>query len=164
MDSLLTLARTEAGLDPGRVHPVAVVELITHALGRAGVPATVLTVDGDPMVDGDKALLERAFFNLIDNAQRHGHGLSAIRVQQPGDVLVTIDDHGPGVPTAERERIFERFATNRAARGSSSGTGLGLALVAEAMTAHGGAVWCTDHDGFGARFVVRLPAARSDGD
>ncbi len=164
MDSLLTLARTEAGLDPGRVHPVAVVELITHALGRAGVPASVLSVNGDPLVDGDKALLERAFFNLIDNAQRHGHGLSAVRVDEGGDVLVTFEDQGPGVPAAERERIFERFATNRTARGSSSGTGLGLALVAESMSAHGGSVWCTDSDGSGARFVVRLPAARSTGD
>jgi signal transduction histidine kinase len=163
MDSLLTLARTEAGLDPGRVQPIAVVELITHALGRAGVSPAVLSVEGDPMVDGDKVLLERAFFNLIDNAQRHGHGLSAVRVEDGEDVRVSFDDRGPGIPTAERERIFERFATNRTARGSSSGTGLGLALVAESMSAHGGSVWCTDSDGPGARFVVRLPTARSNG-
>jgi signal transduction histidine kinase len=161
MDSLLTLARTEAGLDPGRMHPVAVVELVAHALARAGLPAALLHVEGDPVVNGDKALLERAFFNLFDNAQRHGHGLSAVRIQQADEhVVVLIDDHGPGVPPAERERIFERFATNRAARGSSSGTGLGLALVAECVAAHGGSVWCTDHDGRGARFVVRLPTHR----
>jgi signal transduction histidine kinase len=162
MDSLLTLARTEAGLED-RLQPVAVVELIVRALGRAGLPAGVLSVDGDSMVDGDKDLLERAFFNLIDNAQRHGHGLTAVRVEQStGDVLVLIDDHGPGVPATERERIFERFATNRTARGSSSGTGLGLAIVAESVEAHGGSVWCTEHDGPGARFVVRLPAARTE--
>jgi signal transduction histidine kinase len=161
MDSLLTLARTEAGLDPDRVHPVAVVELVAHALARAGLPAALLHVEGDPVVNGEKALLERAFFNLFDNAQRHGHGLSAVRIQQPDEhVVVLIDDHGPGVPAAERERIFERFATNRAARGSSSGTGLGLALVAECVAAHHGSVWCTDHDGGGARFVVRLPTYR----
>jgi signal transduction histidine kinase len=165
MGSLLTLARTEAGLDPDRLHPTALVELISQSLRRAGLPATVLTVTGDPVVEGDKALLERAFFNLIDNAERHGGGITAIRIEQSADdVMVIFDDQGPGVPATERERIFERFATNRVARGSSSGTGLGLALVAESVGAHGGSVWCTDHAAPGARFVVRLPAARPDGD
>lgn len=159
LDSLLTLARTEDGLEPDRLNEVSVAALAAHALDRAGVgPELLLPVDPG-MVLGDKGLLERALFNLIENAQRHGHGVTAVRVERlHGDVAVFVEDEGPGVPTAERERIFERFATNRAARGSSSGTGLGLALVAQTVTAHGGTVWCTERSGPGARFVIRLPS------
>lgn len=159
LESLLSLARAEAGLDRDQLVPLSVASLVTHALARAGVGVHVVHSSGSDEVAGDKALLERAFFNLIVNAQRHGQGLTDIRVEEAdGQVVTFVDDNGPGVPAGERERVFERFATNRAARGSSSGTGLGLALVAQAVTAHGGAVWCTGRDGPGARFVVSLPA------
>ena len=159
LDSLLTLARTEDGLEAERLNEVSVGAIAAHAVERAGVRPDVLTTAGPDLVLGDKELLERALFNLIENAQRHGRGVTGVRVAQlGGDVAVFVDDEGPGVPVAERERIFERFATNRAARGSSSGTGLGLALVAQTVSAHGGTVWCTDHGGHGARFVIRLPA------
>jgi two-component system sensor histidine kinase MtrB len=78
-----------------------------------------------------------------------------------GELLVLVDDAGPGVPVEDRERIFERFATSRAARGSSSGTGLGLALAAQMIRAHGGVLWCTDRPGQGARFVASLPREAS---
>ena len=72
-------------------------------------------------------------------------------------LLVLFDDAGQGIPLEDRERIFERFATSRAARGSSSGTGLGLALATQTLSAHGGALWCTDNPAEGARFVASLP-------
>jgi signal transduction histidine kinase len=101
------------------------------------------------------------FRNLFENAERHGGGLTAVLVSRSGDdVLVEVDDAGRGVPPEERERVFERFATGPTRRGSSSGTGLGLALVAETAAAHGGAVWCTSSPAGGARFVVRLPEAK----
>jgi len=74
-------------------------------------------------------------------------------------VLIVSDD-GPGVPEAERERIFERFVrldTDRAR--SAGGSGLGLAIVAEIVAAHGGTVVVEDAPGGGAGFVVRLPVA-----
>lgn len=164
LDSLLTLARAEAGLDPELVSAAPVAEIISRALQRAGLPSQpIQDTAGDAFVRGDPALLERAFFNLIDNAQRHGGGLVSVRVEGgEGSVNVIFDDSGPGVPAAERERIFERFATRGTTRGSSPGTGIGLALVAETLHAHGGAVWCADRAGVGARFVVRLP--RSEGE
>lgn len=159
LDSLLTLARAEEGLEPEQLNQVSMAAVAAHALDRARVQPEVLSAADPGIVMGDKALLERALFNLIDNAQRHGHGVHALRVERVGhDVEVSVDDRGPGVPVADRERIFERFATNRSARGSSSGTGLGLALVKQAVSAHSGAVWCTEAGGPGARFVIRLPA------
>ncbi len=163
LNSLLTLARTEDGLDSERLHDVSMATLAAHALDRAGVGPDVLFPADPGIVVGDKELLERAMFNLIENAQRHGQGVTAVRIERmQGDVAVLVDDEGPGVPVSERERIFERFATNRTARGSSSGTGLGLALVAQTVSAHNGTVLCTDRPGGGARFVVRLPSRPED--
>ena len=77
----------------------------------------------------------------------------------PGSAILTVDDAGPGVDPGDRERIFERFARGRGARGGQPGTGLGLSIVAETVRAHGGSVWCTTAPTGGARFVLRLPLA-----
>ena len=74
-----------------------------------------------------------------------------------------VDDDGPGIPAADRERVFERFArVDGGSRGAQPGTGLGLSLVAETLRAHDGAVWCADAPGNGARLVVRLPLAPAE--
>ena len=116
--------------------------------------------DGDLVVDVDRAQVARALVNLFDNADRHGEGLCAVRVQRSGaSVLVLVDDDGPGVPDGESGRIFQRFA-RAGSRHSRPGSGLGLSLVDETVRAHGGAVWAERAPGGGARFVVKLPAVR----
>jgi len=158
LDDLLALARTEAGLHQDEPEPLSLAELLTHTLSRSGRPAGLLSVAADGAVSGRKLAMERALVNLMDNADRHGGGLVEVSVRRAGDrAVVFVDDAGPGVPAAERDRIFERFATGQAARGSSAGTGLGLALVAETVAAHGGRVQCRDRPGGGARMVVELP-------
>jgi two-component system OmpR family sensor kinase len=72
-------------------------------------------------------------------------------------VRVTVDDRGPGVPTALRERIFEPFYRLPGASESVGGVGLGLSLVKSIATRHLGSVYCEDRPGGGARFVVELP-------
>jgi signal transduction histidine kinase len=162
LDNLLHLARADAGLDLTDATPLPLHDLLRHTLARAGHRAELLHGERDGEVRGDKFLLERAFANLIDNADRHGGGLCAVTIQPDGgNLLVLVDDDGPGVPPEDRERIFDRFATSRSARRSSSGTGLGLALAAQTLTAHDGALWCTDRPGRGARFVASLPAVAS---
>jgi two-component system sensor histidine kinase MtrB len=162
LDNLLHLAKADAGLDLTDATPVPLHDLLHHTLVRGGHPADLLHGDRTGEVRGDKFLLERAFANLIDNADRHGGGLRAVTIQrQAGKLLVLVDDDGPGVPLEDRERIFDRFATSRSARRSSSGTGLGLALAAQTLAAHHGALWCTDGPGQGARFVASLPAVAS---
>ncbi|MGQ0842502.1 MAG: sensor histidine kinase [Sporichthyaceae bacterium] len=159
LDSLLALARAEAGLDPDAVSPVPIAAVLAGALERAGLPVDLLEDRaGDAFVRADPALLERAFFNVIDNAQRHGGRLTAVGLDADSSaVRVTFDDDGPGVPPEHRARIFERFATGGATRGSSSGTGIGLALVTETLQAHGGAIWYSERGVRGARFVLELP-------
>ncbi|MCT2584405.1 HAMP domain-containing sensor histidine kinase [Actinophytocola gossypii] len=163
LDDLLALARTEAGIAQDAPQPIALPELLTHAVTGSGRDPGLLSVAGDMrngVIGGRKLALERAFVNLMDNADRHGGGLTGVTVRGAGRAVeVLVDDAGAGVPAEDRERIFERFATRSGARGAAGGTGLGLALVRETVVQHGGTVECTDSPAGGARFVVRLPLA-----
>jgi signal transduction histidine kinase len=105
--------------------------------------------------------MERAVANLLDNAAQHAGGPVRIGVEGSGDrVRIMVEDAGPGVPGAERERIFERFARGSAAR-HRVGTGLGLALVAEHARLHDGRAWVEDRPGGGSRFIIELPVRRT---
>ncbi|MFI7674182.1 ATP-binding protein [Actinophytocola sp. NPDC049390] len=165
LEDLLALARAEAGLQQDMPETASLQDLLEHTVLNSGRDLTVLDVVEDSSIRCRKLALERAFTNLMDNADRHGRGLVGVRVHRTAaGAEVLVDDAGPGVPAADRERIFERFATGRAGRGSSAGTGLGLALVAETIAAHGGEVRCEDRPGGGARMVVMLPVAEDTTD
>lgn len=162
LDDLLELARSDAGLDRRPKTPVELGQLLRQVLSEIGCDPSLLTGVDEVAVLADKARLSRLFRNLFENAETHGGGLTGIELNRAKDqVLVLVDDSGAGIPPADRERVFERFATGATKRGSSSGTGLGLALVAETAAAHGGSVWCSTSPSGGARFVVRLPEAMS---
>ncbi|GAB3403359.1 sensor histidine kinase [Flindersiella endophytica] len=160
--NLLELSRAEAGLDPGDVEDISVAALVADTLAETGRPAELLARPPKlPLVRADAARLKRVVLNILDNADQHAGGTARITVTaQDRRVLLCFDDNGAGVPPADRERIFERFATGKGPRRSATGTGLGLALATETVAAHGGAMWCTDRsDGQGARFVISLPEA-----
>ncbi|MFZ5851971.1 MAG: ATP-binding protein [Actinomycetota bacterium] len=162
LDDLIELARADAGwqVGDGVGERLSLRELLWYTLRDTGRPTDLLAPGEDCPVLADKIALQRAFVNLLDNADRHGRGVVGLGVHRDGDTaLVHVDDAGPGVPAEARSRIFERFATVARGRGSTAGTGLGLALVAQTLAAHHGAVWCTDRPGGGARFVVSLPLA-----
>lgn len=162
LDDLLELARSDAGLYQRPTALVDLGQLLRQVLGEVGRDPSILTGATDVTVAADKPRLGRLFRNLFENAATHGEGLTAVHITRAdGDVLILIDDAGPGIRPEDRERVFERFATGATQRRSSSGTGLGLALVAETAVAHGGAVWCSGAPDGGARFVVRLPESRS---
>ncbi|MQY18477.1 HAMP domain-containing sensor histidine kinase [Nocardia macrotermitis] len=158
LDDLLALARAEARIHRADAEPLSVRELLTHTLEELHYRPELLNVSGDATVTGRKIELERALANLLENAERHGGGAIAITARPVGhDVVITVEDAGPGVAPEDRERIFDRFVTVRRSRRSGAGTGIGLALVAETIAAHGGNVVCVDRPGGGARFVVTMP-------
>jgi signal transduction histidine kinase len=102
---------------------------------------------------GDRQRLTQAVMNLAHNAVQHtGEGdVIALGSAHDGDIArIWVADSGPGVPEADRERIFERFA--------GDGTGLGLAIVRTIAAAHGGRVELVSEQGEGARFEIVLPA------
>jgi signal transduction histidine kinase len=162
---LLEISRADAGNTDLVVEDVRLAALVRQVLARrsaAGGSAVDLTVRADAadvIVRADKRRLERVLRNLIDNADSHGGGLTAVTVERStAGACVVVDDAGPGVPEAERAVVFERFARgSRSTRTSSDGSGLGLALVSRHVQLMGGTVEATDAPGGGARFVVRLP-------
>lgn len=114
-------------------------------------------------VNGDDVLLRQAFSNLLRNcleACAGGARPAQIVVRgevNAGDVLVTVDDNGPGLSPAALSRLFQPFATTKAA-----GTGLGLAIVQKVIVSHNGLIVAGSSPSGGARFQVRLPARESD--
>jgi two-component system, OmpR family, sensor histidine kinase MtrB len=146
---------SKVGLHTEAMDMVELVQVLAMSIIRASVPITVNS--GPTVIYSDKRFLERVIANIIDNAQRHGRGLKRVTMDRVGDTLtIAFDDNGPGVPELDRRRIFERFARGAAAR-HGTGSGLGLALVAEYSALLGGRVTVSDAPGGGARFTLTLP-------
>ncbi|HWG92902.1 MAG TPA: HAMP domain-containing sensor histidine kinase [Mycobacteriales bacterium] len=159
---LLELARADL---PADRRPTDVVALVQRAAAVHGLPPEAVEASGDgSQAHVDPRRFEQLLANLLGNAEKHGGGAVRVAVRtQRRAVHLEVDDEGPGVPPDERSVVFERFARGRAAnaRGGSEGTGLGLALVAQHVTAHRGWVRIEDRPGGGARFVVDLPAGEA---
>ncbi len=161
VESLLLLARLDEG--GGGTHDEAI-DLDDVALGEVRrLRSQGVEVDGSGIraarVTGDPRLLGQLLRNLADNAVRHSAGRVAISViPEDSWVFVTVEDDGGGVPTDERERIFERFVRLDEARSrDAGGSGLGLAIVQGIAAASGGTVSVDASRWGGARFVVTLP-------
>lgn len=124
--------------------------------GDTGDTGRSLTLQGSPR------LLRRLIRNLLENARRYSNGditLELAQVKRGGRELavIKVNDRGPGVPEAQRERIFEPFYRLPGASEREGGVGLGLALVKSISQRHGGTVRCEGRPGGGASFVVELP-------
>jgi signal transduction histidine kinase len=159
VDDLLTLA----AIDEGRLElvreTVDLRDLADGVAARAG-----MAVEGEHVrVAGDALRLEHAVSNLVDNALKFGGAGARLSTWSRGDAAgVAVSDMGPGVPEADRERIFERFVRLDSARGRREpGSGLGLAICREVAEAHGGRVWVEPNDGGGSRFCISLPTSEA---
>lgn len=163
VEDLLEISRVDAGVAELHLERVNLSELVGHAVVAAGAAVAVAGAERRVEVDVDKRRMERVIANLVQNAMAYGDGVARVALEPSRHtVRIVVDDHGPGVPAAERERVFERFYRGSVSgrRGHSDGSGLGLALVAEHVGLHGGKVWVEGADGQGARFVVELPMDR----
>jgi signal transduction histidine kinase len=172
---LLEISRSDTGSADVALEEATVGELVRQSVatssrtlpGGGAAPA----VDVHPSVAHawvrvDKRRFERMMANLLENAALYGGGATTVRAR-PGpvgpdgrsSVRISVDDAGPGVPPPERSRVFERFYRGQASgqRGAGTGSGLGLALVAEHARLQGGRVWADEAEGGGARFTVELP-------
>ncbi|WP_284744348.1 sensor histidine kinase [Amycolatopsis sp. RTGN1] len=142
---------------PDRLEPVALSEVAAAVV--AGRDRIDVDVTGTPVVRGHRSRLERLLRNLVDNAQRHAASRVAVEVSAAdGWAVLSVTDDGPGIPEADRERVFDRFVRLDDARASDDGgSGLGLAIVADIARAHGGTAAVEG----GSRFVVRLPELKT---
>ena len=163
IDDLLVLARTgvaELGRDD-----VSLEHLVAEVVASLGL-ADVVEVGPLPIVSGDRALLQQALQNLIDNAARYaGADGDAPRIHVSAIDLdtetcaIAVDDDGRGIDDDERETVFRPFTRGSSASGTV-GTGVGLAIVARIAERHGGRAIATDSPLGGARMLLALPRER----
>ncbi|MER7456813.1 HAMP domain-containing sensor histidine kinase [Micromonospora sp. NPDC126480] len=161
VNDLIELARTD---QPAQRESVDVGSLAREVCRAHGLSEDLVRVEPGTPADWrvDRRRIEQVLVNLLENATRYGGGPVAVRLSAAGaTAIVEVDDEGPGVPVDDREIIFDRFVRGRAAhaRAGTDGTGLGLALVAQHATAHGGRATAGDRPGGGARFRVELPGS-----
>jgi two-component system sensor histidine kinase KdpD len=111
-----------------------------------------------PMVPMDGILVEQLLINLLENALRHAPGTPVTLSAEaaPGAIRMEVRDQGPGIPAADRHRVFEKFHRRSGAPGDG-GTGLGLAICKAIVEAHGGRIWVEEAPGSGASFRFTLP-------
>jgi signal transduction histidine kinase len=166
VEDLLLLARTDE-----RAPELEDVDLDDLALAAAERARAASAVDLDTRgvsagrVRGERASLERVVGNLVDNAARHARERAAIGVaEHDGHVVLVVEDDGPGIPPADRERALERFVRLDGARDRrSGGSGLGLSIVRDVTRAHGGSVELGESSLGGLLVRIELPSANGDG-
>jgi len=169
VDNLLDLTRLTAGKLALKRQWVPLEEIVGAVLHRlhAALVGRKISVDipADlPLLHVDEVMLGQLLFNLVDNAQKYTPAGSAIEIAasvQRGEIVVSVRDHGPGVPPGEEERVFDKFQRGHA-EGAQSGFGLGLSIAKAIVEAHGGEIrarnYSTDYGG-GAEFRFSLPLA-----
>jgi signal transduction histidine kinase len=171
VNDLLEIARLEEGklvlsyarVDLGGVLR-GVADVFEGAARDRGVRLEVAAPRG-AMGEVDPDKLTRALLNLVGNALRYTPEGRAVRcaLELRADAAIfAVEDEGPGVPAAERERIFERFARGEAS-GAAAGTGLGLAIARDLVLLHRGTLAVEDAPGAGARFVLSVPLSAPEG-
>ncbi|MCG2595651.1 HAMP domain-containing histidine kinase [Ramlibacter sp. XY19] len=162
VDEILLASRLDArASDIGTFESVDLTGLAAEEAARTGADLEVAEGEGTVVVQGVAKLLRRALRNLLENARRYSNGPVQITVRRLGSQAeVRVCDRGPGVPEAERERIFEPFYRLRGASEREGSVGLGLALVRSIATRHHGEVHCEENPGGGACFVLTLACDR----
>jgi signal transduction histidine kinase len=170
VEQVLSFAGADVRARPSE--PVDVATVVERALAAEAVVNGSFAVEREiasdlPPVFGDAAALERAVSNLVSNARKYGAAEGPVRIRAAAppagarrEVVIAVEDRGPGIDPAEGARLFEPFFRGKRARDAQvPGSGLGLAVVRRIVEAHGGRVEVDSRAGEGARFRLVLPAA-----
>lgn len=171
LDDLVTELLTLSSLEQGERHmvlmKVSVSELldsvaasIAHDVADRTLTLAVTTAGAPAYHVCDPKLVARALLNLIRNSTRYAHRSVSLRASMgaAGSLVLTVEDDGPGIPVADRARVFEPFHRLDSSRDRhTGGFGLGLAIVRRVALVHGGEVHLDDGSWGGARFVITLP-------
>lgn len=168
VDKVLEAARTESGRIMLDARPISLAAVARDALDiyapiaeRAGVDLALIDRLGDAVVAADRVRFSQVVGNLLENAIRHSPAGGTVTVELSATAQVVhlaVRDQGPGIPTALRERLFERFVQGT---GSSGSLGLGLHVAHELVKLHAGRILIEDVAPHGAALIVELPRSGS---
>lgn len=172
IDNLLNSSRLIDGgaslyFEPAEIELAALLREVCH-LHRDMVPAAQIVerfADAALPIKGDAKLLFQAFSNVLSNAVKYSTDGGAIEVAADrigAEAVVTISDHGIGIPAGDLDRLFERYHRGSNVSGIV-GTGVGLHLVKMVVDRHGGSVTVESREGEGSRFTIHLPIADASG-
>lgn len=166
VDDLLLLARADEHGLPVRLGEVDLDDVVDAEVDRArgGTEKTITATLSPVRICGDRTQLERVVRNLIDNAIRFAAQTVHAQVMQYGDTAqIVVSDDGPGSPQPDRDRVLERFVRlDNSRERNLGGSGLGMAIVAEIVSAHRGSVRIGDSAQGGCEVVVTLPVTPAD--
>lgn len=159
---LLEISRLDAhGIDLD-LEQLDAAEFLRHVLRASQAEGVPIAVEPPgAVIVADRRRLAQAISNVVVNAQRYAGGLTAVSASVgPDAACIHLDDDGPGIPADERRAILQRFVRGRAGlqAGTTTGTGLGLALTRGHVELHGGTVSIADAPDGGARFTICLPS------
>ena len=164
--NLMTLARVDAQDVVGEPLDVDLDDLVDHEARRLRTTSrfAVQTRIEPVRVRADLARVAQPLRNLVDNAERHAAGRLALTLTTQGDdAVIWVDNDGPPVDPADRERVFERFVRLDASRSrDAGGSGLGLAIARASVASQGGDVRVVEHPDGWCRFEIRLPLTGTD--
>jgi signal transduction histidine kinase len=161
---VLDTSRIEAGTFTYSFADVDLAELVrdtvaTVSLGQDEVPIVARTPGSVPHVRADRERLKQIVMNLVENAVKYSHAGEVVAVTawaENGQVLVSVEDHGPGIPREHHGLIFEKFGRANVG-GGKPGSGLGLFIARSIAEAHGGTLEVRSAPGEGATFTLALP-------
>jgi two-component system sensor histidine kinase MtrB len=157
VDDLLELSRFDAGEEQLQIDEVSLPDLVDSVFEAYGWRDRVRLDASTCTIATDRRRVERIVANLVANALRHGEDPVVVRVHDgSAGAIIEVSDHGPGIPGADLDRVFDRFVKLDAAR-SSGGSGLGLAISRESAELLGGSLEVVQVDGPGAMFRLSLP-------
>ena len=169
VEDMLVLARADAGGYRLTRRPLYVDELVAECVRAVSVVAAtrnvgfVTVLQPDVSVNADDGLFRQLVTNLLDNAVQYTPPGGSVTVSVESDAAsatITVSDTGPGIPPADRERVFERFIRLDPARSATSGAGLGLPIARWIAEQHEGTLTVEQNAVGGCLFVVRLPRKR----
>jgi two-component system, OmpR family, sensor kinase len=166
IDDMLLIARADMGQKPVAAAPFYLDEIVAETVRSLRVlaqPRAVSIAADCPsglQLQGDEGLIRQMLVNLLDNAVRYSRPGGTVRLDAAVhgvQVIVDVADEGPGVPIADRVRIFERFIKLDASRAHQGGAGLGLPIARWIAEAHGGSLELQESGASGSRFRMALP-------
>ncbi|MCK7486383.1 MAG: HAMP domain-containing histidine kinase [Bacillus subtilis] len=160
INQILFLGRLDAVENVYKMQKTNVADVIADAMNsvqiaahEAGVELRLHPIAQESYLTADAEKLEAAFVNVLSNGVRYAETAIDIDVRiEPDRIVVTIDDDGPGIPAADRERVFERYFI-----GYKGHTGLGLTITRAIVAAHGGTIVAAESPQGGARFTIDIP-------